>query len=275
MSAQHLSTEQIEDLLAKRPELKLEITFEGQESRSKAQMQVIDKRAEKPSAVTPEVEIARAIAFRLLTATVACGAVASIITGAPGLWGMTLLATVAATFFTFRSSRRRRIKRSVRELESIAALPFSAEIWTSWAHAAQEDSETHYLVKQWLFNKRSIRLLSDRIDEGVLAEKRLSSSDPLRPRMQVEVETLRSRRDDARTSLRFDEKHIEATAQSYSDNKQQQRDMERKQAADEAAQKQSAREFENRMRSVGDKEQTRLKDQDRAQNWLYGDIDNR
>lgn len=270
MTPQHLSAEQIEDMLARRSELRLEITFEGQGSRSQAQIQIIDKRAKQRPAVTPEQEIAQAIAFRLLTAISACGAVASIITGAPGMWGMTLLATIAALFFTLRSSRRRRIKRSVREIEGITALPFSAEIWTTWAHAAQEDSETYYLVKQWLVNKRSIRLLSDRIDEGVLAQKKLSTSDPLRQRMQVEIETLRSRRNDARTSLRLDEELIEATAQSNSDNRQQRLDVERKRAADEAAEKQGAKEFEQRMRSVGDEEQSRLKAQEHAQDWLYG-----
>lgn len=118
-----------------------------------------------------------------------------------------------------------------------------------------------------------IDYIEGRIRGGVEARKRLSPSDSLRVSMQIEIDTLRDRRDDMRSSADAEGERIEGHARDHFDTKKRKQLKEQRRAVIDAAEAATARDFEKRVHSAEQVEQDRLEKQERAQNWLYGEPD--
>lgn len=153
--------------------------------------------------------------------------------------------------------RRDEVYRIIGPLVLAPVVDYLDPLWMKMDH---EDPDIHERLVQWMLAKYEIEQLEVCIDEGVQVRKKLSPIDPMRRTMQVEIETLRSRRDMLHADRQEQADSITQTAREYLD------EMNR-----ERAEEQRQEKYETRMREIGDKEQARLEAQERAQNWLHGE----
>lgn len=270
-----LSRSQLEKILVDHPKLTLQTTFEPQRYDRLARLSLVVGHgvADDPERLDRDASTYGSLFGLVVGATFFVMAFAASTNSVP-LW-LTALACALGALALF-ALRRRLQKRTkvIRELdENYGDWEFAHSIQQTWQAAAEDDETVAWLVTQWLLTELEIEYLEERIREGVCARKHLSPIDPLRARMQVEIDTLRNRRDRMRISAEVETKQLDEHARCHSDAKKREKLEEQRNAARAEAEASAAREFDQRVRSVAQTEQERLKKQERAQKWLYDDTE--
>lgn len=270
-----LGRTRLEELLAEHPQLTLQTTFDLKGSDHIARLRMI---AGQDTADKPERLEGRATNYGYLQSI---SAAATLIAMAVTLNASSMIAwliTFACSIgffgsFTLRLKLLNRAKVIRRLRETHGGWEFTQPIQHSWYMAAKDDETILWLITQWLLAELEIGEIEHRVREGVDARKHLSPQDPLRARMQIEIDTLRDRRDAMRTSAEAEAKRIAEHAHDYHDAKKHEQLKEQRRAAIASAEAASARDLDQKMLSAEKVEQARLEKQERAQEWLYNEPD--
>lgn len=270
-----LGRNRLEKLLAEHPELTLQTTFD---LKGRDHIAILRMIAGQDAANDPAKLENRATNYGFLQGIVAA---ATFIAMAFAL-GFTSKIAWLTTFafgigfvgsFTVRLKLLKRAK-VIRHLrENHGGWEFTHPIRHSWYMAAKEDETILWLITQWLLTKLELDELEHRIRGGMDARKHLSPVDPLRASMQIEIETLRDRRDAMRTSAHAEAKRIAEHAHDYSEAKKREQLKEQRRAAIASAEAASARDLDQKILSAEKAEQVRLEKQERAQEWLLNGPD--
>lgn len=169
-------------------------------------------------------------------------------------------ATLASVVYGLRNMKALRARYALRELLTERAPAETLPIDHSWVEPARSEDYSRAHLLEWMLAKWELADLELRINEGVQTQKKLSLTDPLRGTMQIEIETLRSRRDALRAGRQEHADRLDASAQrNLADKKRQ------------AAEDEKRREYGKKLRAIEDEQQARLEAQERAQEWMERD----
>lgn len=275
MAEDKLGRNQLDKLLANHPALELQATFalEGRTHIGRLRLDFRQGSANDPDRLRRKVAHygslqGLAAAFASITAAFALDS------GSTVMWAITatfISSYIGLTVFRERLRRRARSLRGLRQ--KYDTWEFAHPVQRSWRVAAESDETIAWLVTQWMLTALEIEQLEQRIREGVVARKHLSPIDPLRAQMQVEIDTLRSRRDDLRASAQIESQRISEHSQEHSDEKKREALKQQRLTAIAESEAARARDLDEKIRAAEQAEQERLAKQERAQKWLYDDPD--
>lgn len=267
MAEDKLGRNQLDKLLAEHPALKLQTTFDCKDRAHTAKLRLdlgqdpavlrqgasLNVSLEAVAAVATLLAVATALSLNSLVAWIL-----------PLVVGAGLSALIAR-----QVGLRKRADASRQLHEKYENWEFVHPVQRSWRVATESDETIAWLVTQWMLTSLEIEQLEQRIREGVVARKHLPPVDPLRTQMQVEIDTLRSRRDDLRASAQIEAQRISEHSQEHSEAKKREALKQQRLTAIAESEAASARDLDEKIRAAEQAEQERLAKQERAQKWLY------
>lgn len=268
-----LGRNQLEKLLAENSKLALRTSYVQNDTQVlvRLSLKIEDNAKSSPEKLESEAD-SYALLQGLAVFTTAVMLAASSVSDSAVMWAIALSCGLGVLGFHVLARKLRKSAKNIRRLrEDYGEWEFARPVQQSWYEAAKDDQTIAWMVTQWLLTLLEIDFLKQRIQEGSEAREELAFKDPLRARLQVEIDTLRTRFDQLCTSAGADAERINEQARDHSDARRRDQLTAKRRAEIAAAEAASVRDLEQKMISMERSERNHLAKQERAHRWLYDD----